>query len=80
MFEKIVIDEDIEIINSDIETALFWIIETYFRKKYKMHDDEYKQLKNIMDNEEIYPKLESIINDIDESVHYIPELKERGLI
>lgn len=80
MFKKIVIDEDIEIENNDITTTLYWIIETHFRAKYKMNDDEYKQLQDIMYNEEISQKLENIINEIDESVHYIPELKERGLI
>lgn len=80
MFNKIVIDENTEIANSDITTALYWMIETYFRKEYKMHDDEYKQLQDIMYNEEIAQKLETLINEIYERVQYIPELKERGLI
>ncbi|MBQ8551658.1 MAG: hypothetical protein IJ428_02460 [Clostridia bacterium] len=68
LIAKIHVDDD------NIADALYSIIEIYFREKYNMDGDVYKRLQDATYNYRLCDKIETILNDIDEDIQYIPEL------
>lgn len=67
---------DISIDEENIIDDLYFITQLYFREKYKMDDDTFKQLQDIMYNGKIAEKIETILSEIDEDIQYIPEIQK----
>lgn len=70
LIAKAIIEEE------NIEEIIYIIILKYFEEKYKMDNDIFKQLQDIMYDSKIGEKIRNIMKEIEEDLKYIPELRK----